>query len=265
MTDDIAHFQSGNIDFQPAARRSLLWALKKIGADFAAQLTHAAEAFVQNERNVFALYAKWRSWSRICVKNQYRPHVADVSNRMAFGFWVRFQQFNRTDFARFVGRCRRAGFSARPARAAEYRDDLLSRRARGERSVCIGFAVNFENGNGDFFGNFGAQRVNHSASGPRLQNFLRAFVAFSAFSWTSWKESNIRSVCFKPLAATARVWRRPRVRLRCGYCKPPSIKNLRVRSQIRGDQRMDALPSGNGQPGMRLWLWRHRPHTGGTR
>ena len=51
-----------------------------------------------------------------------------------------------------------------------------------------------------FSGTLGRE-VNHSASAQDFSTAWACTLPFSAFSCTSWKESNIRSVCFRPFAA----------------------------------------------------------------
>ena len=73
---------------------------------------------------------------------------------MTFGFEF-FQQFNRTDFARFVRRDAVARVFQHSQRV-QRNIGTAPRVGGGREVVCIGFAVNFKDGNSDFFGNFGA-------------------------------------------------------------------------------------------------------------
>ena len=97
---------------------------------------------------------------------------------MAFGFQF-VQQFNRADFAGFVGsdaftrvfqhrQCMQRNIGARPS------------IGRGRQIVRIGFAVHFEHGNGNFFGYFGA-RSEPFRIRPRFQHGLSVYVAFFSF------------------------------------------------------------------------------------
>ena len=97
---------------------------------------------------------------------------------MTFGFEF-FQQFNRTDFARFVGRDAVARVFQHRQRV-QWNIGTAPCVGRGGEVVRIGFAVNFKDGNGDFFGNFGA-RGEPFGIRPRLQNLLRVFIAFFGF------------------------------------------------------------------------------------
>ena len=97
---------------------------------------------------------------------------------MTFGFEF-FQQFNRTDFARFV----RSDTVARvfQHRQRVQRDIRTAPCVRCRREVvCIGFTVDFEDGNSDFFWNFGTRSKPFGIC-PRLQYFLRVFIAFFGF------------------------------------------------------------------------------------
>ena len=105
-------------------------------------------------------------------------HVAHIRHRMTFGFQF-VQQFNRADFAGFVG-------GNAFARVFQHRQRVqrnIGARpsiGRGRQIVRIGFAVHFEHGNGNFFGHFGA-RSEPFRIRPRFQHGLGVYVAFFGF------------------------------------------------------------------------------------
>ena len=120
--------------------------------DFAAQ-ADAAEAFVRYERDVFAGMPN-DGVGRRFTRRTGTDHVTDVGNGVTFCFEF-FQQFNRTDFARFV-RIDAVARVFQHCQRVQRNIGTAPRVRRGREVVCIGFSVNFEDGNSDFFGNFGA-------------------------------------------------------------------------------------------------------------
>ena len=97
--DHVAHFQRGYIHFNRQRARVFL-RVEENRCDFAAE-THAAEAFVRHKRDVLAGVPDDGVGGGF-ARRAGADHIADVSDGMAFGFEL-FQEFDRADFARFVG------------------------------------------------------------------------------------------------------------------------------------------------------------------
>ena len=171
----IAHFQCGNIYFN-RQRAAVFLRIEENRCDFATQ-AHAAETFVRDERDVFAGMPNHGVGGRF-ARRACADHVAHIRHGMAFGFQF-VQQFDRADFAGFVGR----DAFARVFQHCQRVQRNIGARPRigcGRQIVRIGFAVYFKHGNGNFFWHFGT-RSEPFRIRPRFQHGLSVYVAFFSF------------------------------------------------------------------------------------
>ena len=129
--DDVAHVHLRDVAFDRQGA-GVFHGVEEDRRDLAAE-AEAAEALVRHEGNVVAGPPEHRVGGGL-ARGAGADHVADVGDRVAL--LLQFvEQLDRAALARLRrARCRRAGSSAWPARAAECRDGSRRRApARGRR------------------------------------------------------------------------------------------------------------------------------------